>query len=112
MTRRHLRFVVPALAIVAIASYRARITIADAVVRPLLRTDTVGDAEAIVAVGRTAKLSCALDAGSVASAKLAAELFRQGQAPLVIFTGGRRARQSCTAAAAMADLARREGVPA
>jgi uncharacterized SAM-binding protein YcdF (DUF218 family)/lysophospholipase L1-like esterase len=86
--------------------------LADQLVRPLLLADTSGRADAIVALGASATASCTPNGYSLRRALLAARLFREGRAPLVLFTGGLSGSPRCPVAEVMAGVARDAGVPA
>jgi len=86
---------------------------ADRLVKPLQRPDTDGAAEAIVVLGAGAYEPCGCNLAAVRRTELAVELFREGRAPSVIFTGGPNPdTKGVPVASAMATLARRLGLPA
>ena len=82
------------------------------IARPLELPDTSGPAQAIVVLGAGVSRGCTPDFHSVRRTVHAARLFRQGRAPVILFTGGRPPHRSCAIADAMAGLARELGVPA
>ncbi len=82
------------------------------VARPLVRPDTPGAAEAIVVLGAGADEACAPDFHSMRRTMLAARLFKEGRAPIVLFTGGQPPDRACVISDVMAKFARELGVPA
>ena len=88
-------------------------TIADWLVRPLLRPDTQGSAGAIVVLGADAWEPCGPSVSAVRRTFEAVDLWHAGRAPLLVMTGGpTEASRGTPVARAMGDLARRLGVPA
>lgn len=85
---------------------------ADQLVRPLLLADTSARADVIVALSASVSASCSPNAHSLRRALLAARLYREGRAPLVLFTGGLSGSPCCPVAEVMAGIARDAGVPA
>ncbi len=87
--------------------------IPDWVVTPLHRPDTAGHADAIVVLGAGYFEPCGPNLFSLRRTFRAIRLYREGRAPIVVFTGG----QSHTSggkriAHEMGELARQLGVPA
>lgn len=82
---------------------------ADWAVGPLLVADDAGPADAIVVLGAGVIGDCGANRYAVRRVLHGTRLWRQHQAPFVMFTGGRAG--DCTAAEAMAALARDIGVP-
>jgi uncharacterized SAM-binding protein YcdF (DUF218 family) len=84
----------------------------DWLVKPLLRPDTDGAAEAIVVLGADYWEPCGWSVSSFRRTVHGVRLWRQGRAPILLFTGGpTAASRGEPVAAAMADLAATFGVP-
>jgi uncharacterized SAM-binding protein YcdF (DUF218 family) len=84
----------------------------DFLVGPLLLPDSPDRAEAIVVPGAgITGPGCALNQSATRRTMLAAKLFKEGRAPLVVFTGGRSNESSCIVGEAMADWAVELGIP-
>jgi uncharacterized SAM-binding protein YcdF (DUF218 family) len=81
-------------------------------VRPLLLPDTPGPSEAIVVLGAGINQTCLPNFHSVRRTTFAARFFKEGRAPIVLFTGGVTSGGPCAVADVMAGLARDMGVPA
>lgn len=99
--------------VVAVGSARLainRTSIADLMISPLLLTDTVGSADAIVVLGAGVVGDCVPNANGVRRVLLGARLWRQSLAPRVVFAGG-SGNGSCPVAVAMAKMAKEIGVP-
>lgn len=80
--------------------------------RPLQRPNTSGNADAIVVLGADSWEPCGPNVSSLRRTFKGVELLRAGRAPLLVFTGGvTQASRGVPVAGAMADLARRLGVP-
>lgn len=86
--------------------------VADWLVAPLGRPDTGGQADVMVVLGAGLTALCTPNAYSLQRVLLAAQLFHDGRAPVVLFTGGRPAGSTCAVSEAMQELAVRLGVPA
>jgi uncharacterized SAM-binding protein YcdF (DUF218 family) len=86
-------------------------TVTDGLVRPLLRADSSDRADVIVVLAAGVSDECTLNAYSLRRTLLGARLYREGRAPLILFTGGIRAGTACPMASVMADAAREIGVP-
>ena len=84
---------------------------ADWLVSPLLVIDAAERADAIVVLGAGVVGSCEPNQNGVRRVLLAARKYRQGLAPVVIFTGG-MADGNCPISTAMANLGREIGIPA
>src|SRR5688572_21423285 len=83
----------------------------DRLVAPLLRPDTAGRGDVIVAPAAGVTAACTANLNSVRRVLLAAKLYREGRAPLVMFSGGRPDNgPPCAVAAVMAKLAESVGV--
>lgn len=85
-------------------------TLADQLIAPLLLTDTSGDADAVVVLGAGVIGECVPNLNAVRRVLLAARMFRERRAPLVVFTGG-TPDGTCPVAIAMSQLAREVGIP-
>jgi uncharacterized SAM-binding protein YcdF (DUF218 family)/lysophospholipase L1-like esterase len=86
-------------------------TLADRVMSPLLLSDTHGPADAIVVAGAGLIGNCEGNLNALRRTILAAHLWRQGRAPIIVFTGGPPEGLSCPVGKVMADLAVELGVP-
>jgi uncharacterized SAM-binding protein YcdF (DUF218 family) len=86
-----------------------RTTFADRLIAPLLMPDSVSPADAIVVMGAGVIGDCGTNQNGVRRVLLAARLWRQKLAPVVVFTGG-QAESGCPVAVAMARLAEEVGV--
>ena len=86
--------------------------VADWLVAPLGRPDTGGKADVMVVLGAGLTALCTPNAYSLQRVLLAAQLFHDGRAPVVLFTGGRPAGSTCAVSEVMQELAVRLGVPA
>lgn len=84
---------------------------AEFLVQPLLVRPEVDRADAIVVLGGGIHLNGLLTAGTLERTLYGAELYRRGMAPRVIFSGGVVREAPRAEAEAMAELARRLGVP-
>ena len=84
--------------------------LADYAVAPLVEEDSPVRADAIVVPGAGVIGECTANLNSIRRVLLAAQLWREQGAPLVLFTGG-VAGGSCPVARAMSRLARDLGVP-
>lgn len=84
----------------------------DRLVGPLLLSDTSGPADVIVVPAAGVTAACTSNVNSLHRVLLAARLFEQHRAPLLLFSGGTPSGMSCAVADVMATLARRLGVPA
>jgi len=86
--------------------------VADRLVSPLLLPDTDGRADVMVVMGAGVIGECGTNENGVRRVLLAFRLWRDGRAPVVIFTGGRAPDASgCTVGEAMARLAGELGIP-
>jgi uncharacterized SAM-binding protein YcdF (DUF218 family) len=85
--------------------------IADWLVGPLLVRDGADRADAIVVLGAGVVGGCEPNQNGVRRVLLAARKYREGLAPIVLFTGG-PSGEACTIGTAMASLARDIGIPA
>ena len=88
-----------------------RTSLVDVLVRPLTLPDTTGQADVIVVLGAGVTQLCTPNAYGMHRMLLAARLFDQKRAPLMLLTGGRAAGSACSTAESMRDLAVRLGVP-
>ena len=86
-------------------------TLPDRLISPLLIPDTDRNADAIVVLGAGVTGPCVPNMNSVQRVLHAARAWREGRAPIVVFTGD-AGDDSCRVADAMAQLAREIGVPA
>jgi uncharacterized SAM-binding protein YcdF (DUF218 family) len=86
-------------------------TFADRAIRGLLKSDTRGHADVIVALGGSVTELCTPNFYSTRRAVLAADLFVAGRANRILFTGGRPAGMACSSGEVMARFAQRLGVP-
>ena len=85
---------------------------ADWLVAPLLLSDTTGRAEAMVVMGAGVVGQCGTNENGVRRVLLALRLWREGRAPIIIFTGGRaRGDAGCSVGQAMARLGMDVGIP-
>jgi uncharacterized SAM-binding protein YcdF (DUF218 family)/lysophospholipase L1-like esterase len=84
----------------------------DLVVSPLQLADTTGPADAIVVLGAGVLDGCVPNTNGVRRTLLGAQLWRQGRARVILFTGGSAKATTCPIAVSMARLARDIGVPA
>ena len=87
-------------------------TLVDWIVVPLARSDSSGSGDAIVVLGGANTGLCTPNYSGLQRVLLAARLYEQKRAPLMVITGGRTSPQPCSLAAPMRDLAVRLGVPA
>lgn len=85
-------------------------TLVDRLMSPLVLADTGGQGDAIVALGASVVGPCVPNLNSFRRVALAAQLWREGRAPFILFAGGPH-EQSCKVSQAMANLARLMGVP-
>jgi uncharacterized SAM-binding protein YcdF (DUF218 family)/lysophospholipase L1-like esterase len=85
-------------------------TFADRLVRPLLRGDTHGPADAIVVLGAGVIGPCIPNDNGVRRVLHGARLWREGRARTLLITGG-TADTACPVAVAMARLATEIGIP-
>jgi uncharacterized SAM-binding protein YcdF (DUF218 family)/lysophospholipase L1-like esterase len=83
--------------------------VADWIIAPLLLDDTRQSSQAIVVLGAGVLEGCVPNQNGVRRALLAARLWKEGKAPVLVFTGG--SGTDCPVAKAMALLAREMGVP-
>jgi uncharacterized SAM-binding protein YcdF (DUF218 family)/lysophospholipase L1-like esterase len=83
--------------------------IADWIVAPLLMDDSAEKGQVIVVLGAGVHEGCVPNQNSVMRVLLAARLWREGKAPVVMFTGG--TGDHCPVSTAMANLARQAGIP-
>ena len=83
--------------------------VADWIIAPLLMDDTREPSQAIVVLGAGVLEGCVPNQNGVRRVLLAARLWREGKAPVVVFTGG--SGTDCPVARAMSSLAREVGVP-
>ena len=86
-------------------------TFADRAVRSLLRPDTPGRADVIVALGGSVTELCTPNFYSMRRTILAVDLFLAGRANRILFTGGKPLGMACSSAEVMARFAQRLGVP-
>ena len=86
-------------------------TIPDRLVAPLLLDDSSAAADAIVVLGAGVTGPCTPNLNGVRRILLAARLFKESRAPVVVITGGSSDRH-CPVAEAMARVAVECGVPA
>jgi uncharacterized SAM-binding protein YcdF (DUF218 family)/lysophospholipase L1-like esterase len=86
-----------------------RTSVADWLVSPLVVADSTELADAIVVAGAGVVGDCEPNHNGVQRVLLAARIWRQGMAPVVVFTGG--TGRSCPVSVAMARLAAEVGVP-
>lgn len=82
----------------------------DWLVQPLLTTDTPGQADAIVGLGAGVTSECFPNQHGVTRVLLAARLWREKRAPVIVFTGG-NGGGPCSIAESMRRLAEEIGVP-
>jgi len=87
-------------------------TLVDHAVAPLALGDTGGSGDAIVVLGAGNTGLCTPNLNGLQRVLLAANLYQQGRAPVMVITGGRTTYSACTVAAPMRDFALRLGVPA
>jgi uncharacterized SAM-binding protein YcdF (DUF218 family) len=85
-------------------------SIPDVLISPLLQPDTTGPADAIVVLGAGVVSDCVPNQNGVRRVLLAARLWRQHRAPVLVFTGG-HADGTCPISVAMSRLAAEIGVP-
>jgi uncharacterized SAM-binding protein YcdF (DUF218 family)/lysophospholipase L1-like esterase len=83
----------------------------DTIVQPLLPPDTSGRADAIVVLGAGLLGPCVANYNALRRSTLAAKLWRDGRAPIVVVTGGVPPGMPCSVAAVMADTIAELGVP-
>ena len=84
----------------------------DFLVGPLLLPDSEDHAEAIVVPGAgITGPGCALNQSATRRTMLAVKLFKEGRAPLVVFTGGKSRASACIVGEAMAAWAVDLGIP-
>lgn len=86
--------------------------VVDRLVRPLERPDTQGRADVIVVLGAGVTQLCTPNQHGTQRVLLAAQLYHEGRAPMMLISGGRPGGSPCTVATAMRQLAIRLGVPA
>ena len=102
--------VIGLLAIPGAALLTNRTPVADWLVSPLISADTNGHADAIVVAGAGVIGDCEPNQNGVQRVLLSVRLWKEGRAPLLVFTGG--SGSTCPVSIAMARLAREIGVPA
>ncbi len=88
-----------------------RTSFADHLVRPLLRSDTRGPADAIVVMGAGIMGPCLPNHNAMQRTLAASRLWRHGRAPVIVFTGGPPRGELCPVSTVMAQFARELGVP-
>lgn len=100
------------LAFVAVTKYVIEHSpLVDWLVAPLGRGDTSGSADAIVVLGGANTGLCTPNYSGLQRVLLAARLYEQRRAPMMVISGGQMTHSPCTLAAPMRDLAIRLGVP-
>jgi uncharacterized SAM-binding protein YcdF (DUF218 family)/lysophospholipase L1-like esterase len=104
-------FLIGILTALAAASLLEHSPIPDLLMRPLMTTDTRGVANAIVVPAAGLTNFCTPNSYSLRRTILAIRLYREGRAPLIVFSGGKPEGMSCAVADVMADLARTLGIP-
>ena len=82
----------------------------DWIVAPLLVRDDVGKSDAIVVLGASVVGACTPSNNALRRVLLAARLWREGHAPVILMTGG-SGPAGCEVATAMARFAEEIGVP-
>jgi uncharacterized SAM-binding protein YcdF (DUF218 family)/lysophospholipase L1-like esterase len=95
---------------VAAGAFINETDLADWIVAPLLVDDSVQQSDAVVVLGAGVIEGCVANTNGLRRAMLAARLYHDGKAPLVIFAGG--TGDDCPVARAMGNVARQLGVPA
>lgn len=85
--------------------------VADWIVRPLVRADSGGAADAIVVLGAGIIDNCVPNGNAVRRVLLAVQLYKQQRAPMLLFTGGVPRGRTCAVAQIMAELAYELGAP-
>ncbi len=105
-------FVTGALTVVLLWALAAHTPLPRLVAWPLVLPDTAGNAEAIVVLGAGVDEACAPDFHSMRRTILASRAFKEGRAPVVLFTGGKPEERTCAISDVRAGLARELGVPA
>jgi len=80
-------------------------------VAPLLVPDATQRADAIVVFGAGVVGACEPNQNGVRRVLLAARRYREGLAPIVLFTGGDAGSGRCAISTAMANLGREVGIP-
>jgi uncharacterized SAM-binding protein YcdF (DUF218 family) len=108
---RWLPFVLGIASVFAVRLLVNHTTWADYLVRPLVLEDTGGTGDAIVVPGAAATALCSPNLPAVRRVTLAAALFQQHRAPVMLISGGRSVGTACTVAHVMAEYAVRIGVP-
>jgi uncharacterized SAM-binding protein YcdF (DUF218 family) len=84
----------------------------DVLVRPLLVADAKGSADAIVVPGAgVIGSTCVPNLSAMRRTMMAVRLYRQGRAPLVVFSGGKPEDSPCTVSEVMASFAEQLGLP-
>jgi uncharacterized SAM-binding protein YcdF (DUF218 family)/lysophospholipase L1-like esterase len=78
----------------------------------LLVDDTTGAADAIVVAGAGLGAACQPNVSALRRSQLAAALWRDQRAPVIVFTGGTQRNRSCVVSEVMAGVATEAGVPA
>lgn len=86
-----------------------RTTLVDVLVAPVLLPDTIEKTDAMVVLGAGVIGDCIPNQYAVRRVLLAAQLWREHWAPLVVFTGG-SSEGSCPVAVAMAQMASAVGI--
>jgi uncharacterized SAM-binding protein YcdF (DUF218 family) len=86
-------------------------TVADRIVTPLFRPDTPATADVMVVLGAGIVGPCQPNLTAVWRTILASRLWREGRAPILVFTGGAPPGMTCPVSQVMADFAVGLGVP-
>jgi uncharacterized SAM-binding protein YcdF (DUF218 family) len=86
-------------------------TLPDLLVSPLLLADSNGHGDAIVVLGAGIIGRCEPNLSALRRVLKATQVWREGRAPIMIFTGGAPTRKTCAISQVMAALAADLGVP-
>lgn len=99
------------LLVIVVQYLASQSPMADWLVSPLLLTDSPRNGDVIVVAGAGLIGPCEPNLSAVRRVLKAAELWQNGRAPYVLFTGGRPAGLPCAVADVMADLGAKAGIP-
>jgi len=94
----------------AAAAFINETDLADWIIAPLLIDDVTERSQAIVVLGAGVLEGCIPSDNSLRRVLLGTRLYREGRAPMIVFTGG--TGDDCPVARAMSAFARQFGVPA
>ena len=110
-TRFRTGFLCGVLALLGLKQFVDHSSVPDTLVGPLITMDTPGRGDVLLVLGAGINERCMPNNFAIQRVLLAARLFREGRAPLMLMTGGGSKSSPCTVAGAMKALAVGLGVP-